>query len=260
LHSESKNAIDMARQKGVILLEGKVGNLSFYKNQGSYLARTKGGVDGNRIKNDPAFVRTRENGSEFGRAGQGGKLLRNALRLLLLNSADNRVASRLTKEMVKVVKSDTTHSRGERTVADGDLNLLEGFEFNNRSKLGTTLFMPYTKSIDRATGEFELDIPAFVPKNMVAAPAGATHMKFHVAGVGVDFANESFEEGTASSSEVVIGAQNEPAITVTASISAGSTAPLFMAVGVEFLQEVSGQQYPLKNGAYNAISLVALDV
>ncbi|TAI92947.1 hypothetical protein DMA11_25320, partial [Marinilabiliaceae bacterium JC017] len=73
----------MARQKGVIKLEGRIGDLSFYKTGGEYMARSKGGVDGDRIKNDPAFARTRENGAEFGRAGKSGKLLRNALKGLV---------------------------------------------------------------------------------------------------------------------------------------------------------------------------------
>jgi len=41
--------------------------------------------DASRIANDPAFQRTRENGSEFGRAGKGGKVIRNAIRILLQN-------------------------------------------------------------------------------------------------------------------------------------------------------------------------------
>jgi hypothetical protein len=44
------------------------------------LARAKGGVDGNRIKSDAAFARTRENGKEFARAGSAWKLLRMAFR------------------------------------------------------------------------------------------------------------------------------------------------------------------------------------
>ncbi|WP_262708103.1 hypothetical protein [Brumimicrobium glaciale] len=35
----------MARQKGIIKLTGKIGDLSFYKSKDGYLAREKGGVD-----------------------------------------------------------------------------------------------------------------------------------------------------------------------------------------------------------------------
>ena len=70
------------------------------------MAREKGGIDASRIASDPAFQRTREKGSEFGRAGKAGKTLRTALRELLINSADGRMVSRLTQRMVKVIQAD----------------------------------------------------------------------------------------------------------------------------------------------------------
>ena len=55
----------MAKQIGIIKLKGTIGDISFYKSQDGHLARGKGGVEASRIANDPAFQRTRENGSEF---------------------------------------------------------------------------------------------------------------------------------------------------------------------------------------------------
>ena len=80
----------MAKQKGIIKLEGTIGDMTFYKSQDGFLARGKGGVDATRIASDPNFQRTRENGSEFGAAGKAGKLLRTSLRALLQNASDNR--------------------------------------------------------------------------------------------------------------------------------------------------------------------------
>ncbi len=62
----------MAKQIGIIKLKGKIGDLSYYKTKDGHLAREKGGVDAERIKNDPAFERTRENGAEFGSAAKSG--------------------------------------------------------------------------------------------------------------------------------------------------------------------------------------------
>ena len=72
----------MARQTGIIKLKGTIGDISFYKSADGHMARAKGGIDASRMANDPAFQRTRENGSEFGRAGKGGKLIRGAVRVL----------------------------------------------------------------------------------------------------------------------------------------------------------------------------------
>jgi hypothetical protein len=95
----------MARQTGVVTLKGTIGGIYFYKSRDGHRAREKGGVDGNRIKNDAAFQRTRENGAEVGRAGRASKILRDAIRVILQNAKDRRVVSRLTTEMELVMVS-----------------------------------------------------------------------------------------------------------------------------------------------------------
>jgi len=142
----------MARQRGIIKLKGTIGDITFYKTQDGHLAREKGGIDASRIKSDPAFQRTRENGAEFGRAGAAGKILRTSLRALLLNSADSRMVSRLTQRMMKVIQADAVNERGLRNVIDGEAELLTGFEFNIRGKLGTSLYAPFTTNIDSVQG------------------------------------------------------------------------------------------------------------
>ena len=181
----------MAQQKGIIPLKGTIGNITFYKSKDGYLAREKGGIDASRIASDPAFQRTRENGAEFGRAGVAGKVLRTALRSLLLHTSDSRMIGRLTREMMRVIQADAVNVRGMRNVIDGEAELLQGFEFNNNSKLGTTLFAPFTPTINRVSGELTLDIPPFTPSDMIAAPAGATHFKIISAGAAIDFENET---------------------------------------------------------------------
>lgn len=249
----------MARQAGIIKLKGKVGDMSFYKTKDGYLAREKGGVDKDRIQNDPAFQRTRENGAEFGRAGAAGRTLRTAFRPLLLRTSDSRLTSRLTREMVKVIKADATSVRGERNVLDGELELLKGFEFNANGRLGATMYAPFEASIDRATGEAVVNVPGFVPQNTIAAPQGATHMKFVSAGAEINFEEDAFNLVIAESAEIPLGPQNQAAVNLTNGLTAGSASPLFLVFGIEFYQQVNGSFYPLKNGAHNSLSLVAVD-
>jgi len=247
----------MARQKGIIKLKGTIGGITFYKtSQDGHLAREKGGIEKSRIESDPAFQRTRENGSEFGRAGKAGKLLRTSLRALLLNSADGRMVSRLTKQMVIVIQADTTSLRGLRNVIDGEAELLKGFEFNIRGKLGTSLFAPYVGAIDRVTGDITVDIAPFVPANMIAAPSGTTHFKIISAGAEIDFEAETFIEAHSETAILPWDATPTVAIAQTNAVTAASTKPLFLALGIEFYQEVNGQMYSLKNGAFNPLALI----
>jgi hypothetical protein len=248
----------MARQKGIIKLKGTIGDITFYKTQDGHLAREKGGIDASRIKNDPAFQRTRENGSEFGRAGKAGKILRTALRGLLLNSADGRMVSRLTQAMVKVIQADTVSVRGLRNVIDGEAELLAGFDFNNRGKLGTSMFAPYEGAIDRASGDITVDVASFVPAIMIAAPGGTTHFKIISAGAEIDFEAETFVSTNSETAILPWDMVPTMAISHVNSVTPNSTKPLFLALGIEFYQQVNGQMYPLKNGSYNPLALVSV--
>ncbi len=248
----------MARQKGIVKLDGTIGDITFYKSKDGYLAREKGGVPAARIANDPAFQRTRENGSEFGRAGKAGKLLRNAIRGLLQNASDPRMVSRLTKEMVRVLQEDAVNPRGLRNVIDGEAELLAGFDFNINGKLGTTIYAPFTPVIDRAAGTLSINIPAFVPLNMIAAPGGTTHFKIVSAGAEIDFENEVFISANSETAVLPWDANLTAVIDLVNVVTANSAHPLFLMLGIEFYQQVNAQMYPLRNGSFNALSLVAI--
>lgn len=247
----------MARQTGIIKLKGTIGGMTFYKTSADgHLVREKGGIEKSRIDSDPAFQRTRENGSEFGRAGKAGKMLRVALRALLINSADGRMVSRLTQQMVKVIQADLVNERGLRNVIDGEAELLLGFEFNIRGKLGTSLYAPFVGAIDRVTGEITVDIAPFIPANMVVAPSGTTHYKIISGGAEIDFENETFVVATSETAILPWDATLTVAVSQTNQVTAASTKPLFLALGIEFYQEVNAVMYPLKNGAFNPLALV----
>lgn len=145
----------MARQIGLIKLKGTLDNVNFYKSKDGNMARMKTSVDGSRIASDPAFVRTRENNSEFGNSATAGKLLRDSIRTMMQKASDGRVTSRLTKVMSQIKNLDMTSLRGERNVGIGIADpaakaLLKGFNFNNRAILGSVLFKSFT--VAPATG------------------------------------------------------------------------------------------------------------
>jgi hypothetical protein len=246
----------MAKQSGIFQVEGTLGNVTFIKTQDGFLVKTKSGISKNRIASDAAFQRTRENNSEFGRAGKAGKLLRTAVRNLLQNGKDRRVTSRLTKEMMKVLKADATSIRGLRNVVDGEAEMLENFEFNINAQLSSTLFAKYESSINRVTGTLEVVMPSFVPLTDMVVPEGSTHYKIVSAGTEIDFEAETFVESISASAVQPINAIATVAQTLSNAVTANSSHPLFLLLGIQFFQQVNNVNYPLKNGAYNPLQLV----
>jgi len=249
----------MARQKGVIKLEGRIGDLSFYKSGGDYLARAKGGVDGDRIKNDPAFARTRENGEEFGKAGKASKLLRNALKVPVSKSADKRVASRLTTALLKVIQADTTNKRGERNVLSGDLALLQGFEFNGNNGLDDMVKAPHTVAFDRVAGQATVVVDFSNPSLELVKVEGASHVRFTVGVAAVDFENGEYEVDVVESNAVQINSTAAETLNITSSVSANSTLPVFIVLGAEYYQEVNGEYYLINSQISRALAMINID-
>lgn len=251
----------MAKQKGPLKVKGTIGDLSFYKSADGYLLREKGGISKERIRTDPAFERTRENGSEFGRAGSATKTFKNAFAPLIGKSRDRLMGSRLHRLMVRIQRTDETERRGFRTVTNGDLGLLDKFEFNARSGFDRTLYEDTEVSVDRVTGECTAEIPEFLPSTQLMAPPGATHFQFSIAAAEVDFENASHRvvmEKTAAlvyDQDTLIAPQ-----TLSVSLPAASVLPIFVVLKVSYFLESGGIMYPMKNGTYNAATVFKVDL
>ena len=249
----------MATQKGIIKLEGAVGDLSFYKRKGKYFARSKGGVSGDRIKNDPAFERTRENQQEFGRACASGKLLRTALRNAILQSKDSGMTSRLTQTLMKIIHSDGENMRGQRTIGKGDLDLLRDFQFNRNARLDNTLLIDFETVIDRESGIVTVQVPAFVPAVMVASPEGASHALFVGGACEIDFESGYFYAKVERSGLFPMDNTEQAAINLSIALTASTDKPVLVVLGIEFYQVVNGEHYAMKNGTFNAMALIKTD-
>lgn len=246
----------MARQKGILKVEGTLDGLTFYKTQDGHLVKTKSGVSGDRIASDPTFVRTRENGAEFGSAASAGKMLRDTMRALMLTASDGRVTSRLTRLMTDIKNYDTTSVRGERNVGVGitdaaALNLLKGFNFNINAILSSIFFAPYTVT----TADGKISIPALTPINDVNFPAGATHITLQSAFAKVDFATGISDITFSNEVNLPIDGVTAAQTLTPSAVPAGGGSQLYL-LEIKFFQEVNGIQYSLKNGAYNSLAIV----
>ncbi len=248
----------MARQKGILKIQGTIGGMTFYKSQDGHLVKEKSSISPEKIANDPAFQRTRENGQEFGNAGASGKILRDTVRSLMITASDNRVTSRLTKVMTNIIKEDLTSLRGERTVGVGIATaagkaLLDGFGFNISAILGSILFKPYT--LDPVTGV--ITINDVTPINDIAFPQGATHFSLKGAFAKVDFVSGISAIEYTNIVNLPIDGTNTNVVLTPTGVPAGAGTSIYL-LEIEFFQEVNGVQYTLKNGAYNSLQIIGV--
>lgn len=248
----------MAKYKSLFNVEGTLGEVTFYKGEDGYYVRSKGGVSKNRILNDPNFARTRENLSEFGMVATSGKQLRRAINSLLADAKDNRVTSRLTKALSKVKNEDQTSARGQRKVAEGistDLGKawLKGFNFNKNANMDSVLLAQY--NLDTTSGE--VTISDLIPNQQINIPNGASHVSFSAAFLNLDLETDASDLQLSNTVNLPINGTGTTVTVTPAAVASGSGQSYYF-LKVAFFQEINGIQYPLNNGAFNALQLIEI--
>lgn len=247
----------MAQQKSILKLKGTIGGVTFYKSKNDgYLAREKGGVDADRIANDPGFARTRENGAEFANAATAGKLLRNAVRVLGKDASDGRVTARMTQIMAQIKNMDEANTRGERSAAEGMQKaeakaLLKGFNFNINALLGEVLYRPY--QVDIVTGE--ISIADFNPAADLVIPSGASHVVFRSALAVVNFETGESAISLSEKLRIETGAAAQAVSLQPAEVPA-LEGTKFVLLSIDFVQSVNNQDYSLNNNSFNVLAIV----
>jgi len=133
----------MARQKGPLRFEGRVGDLSFYKDKRhGYLIRTKGGPSKRQIKTRKSCAGIRQSNEEFGRASSGGKLLRQAFHPLIHHCKEYSMSRRLQALLTALIKADNHHEPGERRLLQENMGSLAHFELSAVCSLDRYVELP----------------------------------------------------------------------------------------------------------------------
>lgn len=246
----------MAKQASHVRFQGTVGGVTYTHGPNGFKAYEKKPVNKAKFDNDPRFKRFRENGQEFARAGRAGKLLRSAMKTMLTHFKERSTSTRLTSEMMKVVKADNVNKRGERKVLPAQTEMLKGFLFNKSALLADVLQAEISSSADRSNGTITIGIGGFAPTAALRSPVGATHFKLVSAAMEIDFDNETFNTQTADTALTPISAMLVQPISLVCQLTAGSQLPIFQVLGIQFFEMVNGDASPIISGNFDALTIV----
>jgi hypothetical protein len=266
----------MARQTGLVRYSGSMGGIRHFKIKGleGDFAGLNGGPTGEQIKNDEAFIRTRENMTEFGGCASAAKTIRIGLAQLMRQMSDPRLTGRLTAMMKEVQYGDTVNPRGQRSILiSSAIGANVGLNYNINASFVGVFNAPYTLTNTPTRDSATFTIPAFNPANYINAPAGATHFRL-INAINV-ISNWEYDSNSGKyyatdptlselndvqySTYLDLSAVTTP-ITITTTLPGSPTLTPSVAVmnniGIEFYQEVSGNYYLFASG--NALLGVTL--
>ncbi|WP_315815380.1 hypothetical protein [Paraflavitalea speifideaquila] len=97
------------------------------------------------------------------------------------------MANRLFSRVFDVLRQDRAHAVGSRKIVAGQLNKLEGFEFNKRKRLPRIFNGTFDVTINRGQGLCVLEIPGFDPMCDLRWNGRVTHFKIVAATAVLDF-------------------------------------------------------------------------
>ena len=248
----------MAKQSGLIFIEGTMNNMTFFKTRdGVMLVKRKSCISKERLKNDPAFERLRRNNMEFSHAGKAAKLLRHSVRHVSNTISDGKIVSRLMKLMLAVVETDEINTHGSRNVGFGNLHYLKGFNFNERAALTSVFTVDFEHTVDRDMGQLKVRINSFNPWSMVR-PAAATHFKIISVAAEIDFSNDHFKNAGYESDALPLNNATTVEIKIVHQLTVKSKLPIFLLLGVRYFIENGSNYDPVAGSDFNALRIVAV--
>jgi hypothetical protein len=260
----NQNFKAMARNKGIIRLEGKAGRLSFYKRKGVEIVREAGGPSARQMRTRKSMRRQRENINEFYHAASpASKTLRTSLKEMRhLWHCD--LSGFMTAFLRKVIQLGTEEPGKRSLNLRTHKELLKDFRFNPDRSFEGVFKSQFDISVNAQRNEAVLHVPAFDPLVCLDAPAGATHYRI-LFGMAVlseyvfvqNGARYKANDPADGKSAVMYSAFSDvqivsPPLTLIASLVSGIvplfTSAVILATGIEFYQQVGGMMYRLKEG------------
>lgn len=213
--------------------------------------RHRRGHSAERLHNDPAFASTRKNWAEFASAGKGAILLRNVMESMLEPVHDRRRHCLLTKVMMKVLQSDSSHPKGERQLASGNLQLLKHVELNTGIPFSHLVYMGAIEGdIHRSSSKLQFLLEQITPAEFLAPPSHATHFEFIIAGAEIDFPQHTYHRKWASTGMLPLDVHINK-MTLTVKMDKQSQLPWFLFLAVNFY--TNGHKDP-----YNAVIILSV--
>lgn len=250
----------MGKQEGLNQYSGRSGNTVYYQVEGEGRFRSKGGISKEQFETKPSLVNARRSRDENKEASLSAKTFSMAFQEAYVKIPNSNLHNLLMPVMTGLTHSDTVNEWGKRKAAQGNMDILKGFEFSKDARLDSLFTAPYTGSINRVTGLVELEIPAFDPRVMIRNYLSATQFRLFAAAAEVDFQSGKSIRKVDYSNYFQLNNPSTGPVTLSMQLTSASTLAIFLALGICFYQTLHGERsFPNKKGAF-AMQVVGVDV
>ncbi|MET3112956.1 hypothetical protein AAKU52_000675 [Pedobacter sp. CG_S7] len=167
--------------------KGNIGGLTYRIVNGKTIVQSKPAA--RTVKQTES---TKASQNDFSLGSNRAKILRLVLSPLIKGLQDKAMVNRLTTAVAAVVRSNITLPAGFRDLEDGQLGLLEGFEFNVHSPFADRCKANLRMEQNSLAG-FKISIAPFEVKKAIVFPGLATGCTFRVLLAAINFKENRYQ-------------------------------------------------------------------
>lgn len=174
----------MGRQNGILPYVGKLGETVGYRRGKAHYTRKK------TASYQPS-EESLKSANEFGKGSSASALVRKAFKPLFFAPFEENLHSRLAEIFRKVIRSGPAALKGNRSVYDGNVSLLKGFECSTYAKLETLCKQWPTLTLDHQ--QLKVDFLPINIQKQLKWPPKADKALFMVGFAAFDFEQLSLQ-------------------------------------------------------------------
>jgi hypothetical protein len=192
--------------------------------------------------------------AEFGRACKDSKLIGIAFREQMQYDKECRKRGRLVNMLMQVMQTDLTSKWGARNVQDGDIALLEYFNFNRLRSLHNLLPLGVESDINGVTGICKIELPDMLPEQDLRYAGNPTHVQFTLGAASIDFKTGWCSKSKTKSAYLSMGKKVKLRLHSMVDIEEG--VPILLALGINFFSKINNKYYQVRTGGGQCLTIV----
>jgi hypothetical protein len=244
----------MPKQLGPIKFRGALDDVCGRLTEDGPILQRKPGPTRKQVLKHKSFINTRRNAREFGGAVAASTLLRRVLGHTVKAVKHSKLVSYMNKQLHEVVMSDTESDWGDRCVNKGDLQLLEGFDYNQDLGLDVALPVKLTHSVDTTTGQVQLSVPGCLVRHKNVFPKEATHFRIVSCAGAVNFGKKRCSFHIAES-ELLPLRKKMAALQLEHQLAGKPGEVMLHTAGIIFFEVVDGKARMLRGGVLRVMEV-----
>jgi hypothetical protein len=185
--------------------KGKIGNLTYRIINGKSIIQSTPG---------PGTVKqtkkTKASSTDFAVSSNRARILREVLFPMIRGMHDNKMVNRLNSAVGKVLRSNTSLAAGKRDLEEGDLQLLDGFEFNRHSPFSKVFKGKLLLDQNYVEG-IKVSVNPFIVKETITFPETASGCTLRVLIAAISFKDNQYQYCGTAEMDIPVHTEAVPA-------------------------------------------------